>query len=85
MGPDEMHLLILRELAEELAQPLSIVFEKSCQSAEAPTDWKRGKITPTFKKRNKEDTGNHSSFSLTSGQKDHGTKPPGSFAKIHVE
>lgn len=41
MGPDDIHLLILRELAEELAKPLPIVFEKSCQSAEALTDWKR--------------------------------------------
>lgn len=65
MGPDKMHLLILRDLAEKVAKPLPIVLEKSCQSTEDPTDWKRGKVTLTFKKRNKEGTENYRSFSLT--------------------
>lgn len=74
MGPDKVHLLVLRQPAEEVAKPLPIVFEKSCPSTEAPTDWKMREATPTFKNRNKEDTGNYSSFSLTSDQKDHGNK-----------
>lgn len=47
MEPGEMHLLVLRERAEEVAKPLPMVCEKSGQSTEAPTDWKRGKGTPT--------------------------------------
>ena len=66
MGPSEIHPQFLRELVNEIANPLSIIFERSWQSCEVLIDWKRGNIPPIFKKGKKEDAGNYSPVSLVS-------------------
>uniref|UniRef100_A0A8C3BR72 Reverse transcriptase domain-containing protein n=1 Tax=Cairina moschata TaxID=8855 RepID=A0A8C3BR72_CAIMO len=59
MSPDGMHLRVLRELAE----PLSIIFERSWRTGEVPEDWRIANVALVFKKGRKEDSGN---YSLTS-------------------
>jgi len=66
MGPDGMHPRVLRELVDVIAEPLSIIFERSWRTGEVPQDWRKASVTPIFKKGNKEDPGNYRLVSLTS-------------------
>jgi len=66
MGLNGMHPGVLRELADVIAEPLSISFERSWRTGEVPEDWRKASVTPVFKKGKKEDPGNYRLVSLTS-------------------
>ncbi|KFP32754.1 RNA-directed DNA polymerase from mobile element jockey, partial [Colius striatus] len=66
MNPDGMHPRVLRELADVVAKPLSIIFEQSWRTGEVPEDWRKANVTPVFKKSRKDDPGNYRQVSLTS-------------------
>ncbi|GAB0184756.1 mitochondrial enolase superfamily member 1 [Grus japonensis] len=68
MGPDGIHLRVLRELAEVLTKPLSIIYQWSWLTEKVPVGQRLANVTPIYKKGWKEDPGNYRSVSLTSVQ-----------------
>ena len=71
-----MHPSMLKELANVIGRPLSIIFERLWQLGEVPDGWNRANIAPIFKKDKKEDPGNYRLVSLTLfSQEDYGANP----------
>ncbi|RMC12017.1 hypothetical protein DUI87_11150 [Hirundo rustica rustica] len=66
VGPDGIHPRLMRELADELVKPLSIIYQQSWLTGEVPNDWKLTNMTPIHKEDQKEDPGNYRPVSLTS-------------------
>jgi len=65
MGPDGIHPKVLKELVEELAKPLSIIYQQSWLTGEVPDDGRIASMTPIYKKGLKEDPRNYKLVSLT--------------------
>ena len=49
-GRDGMHPRVLKELHQELALPLYILFRKTLDEGTLPNAWKEGQVIPIFKK-----------------------------------
>ncbi|KAF4795088.1 hypothetical protein TURU_096084 [Turdus rufiventris] len=66
MGPDGIHPRAMRELADKLAKPLSIIYQKSWLTGEVPEEWKLTNMMSIHKKGRKDDPGNYRPGSLSS-------------------
>ncbi|BHF71211.1 hypothetical protein SprV_0401426600 [Sparganum proliferum] len=65
-GPDDIPPKLLKELAAELAKPLSMLFQASFEAGCLPADWKSARITPLHKGGSKTSANNYRPISLTS-------------------
>ena len=65
-GPDNFHPRILKELSNELSEPLFLIFSKSLTDGALPKIWKNAHVTPVYKKGEKCSPGNYMPISLTS-------------------
>ena len=64
-GHDKCHPHFLRELADEISDPLSKLFNKSMKEG-AHTSWRKAVITAIHKKGSRSDPGNYRPISITS-------------------
>ena len=65
-GPDEIHPRLLRETANVLAKPLSIIYNSSLRTERLPDQWKDAHISAMFKKGDRKQPNNYRPISLTS-------------------
>ena len=65
-GPDKIHPRLIKELSNELAGPLHLLFDKTISDGGIPKSWKEAEVKPIFKKGNKETPGDYRPVSLTS-------------------
>ena len=65
-GLDQIHPRVLKEAADILAHPLTLIYKKSVQTGQLPRNWLDAVITPIFKKDNKTLPENYRPVSLTS-------------------
>ena len=64
-GPDGMHPRVLKETAEAICTPLSIIFNKSLEEGKLPQSWKDAHITALHKKGSRQRAENYRPISLT--------------------
>ncbi|KAJ7418310.1 hypothetical protein WISP_59782 [Willisornis vidua] len=68
MRPDGIHPRVMRELANELAKLVSIIYQQSWLTGKVPDDWRLASLTPIHKKGRKDDQGKYRPVILISVQ-----------------
>ena len=64
-GPDGIPPRVWRELAEDLAVPLSVLYNLSIHTGVVPLEWRRAVVVALHKKGSRTDPGNYRPVSLT--------------------
>ena len=64
-GPDDIHPRLLREVAEYISEPISLLMNMSLDQSAIPNDWKNATICPVFKKGSPRLPVNYRPISLT--------------------
>ena len=65
-GPDKVHPRVLKELADEVAPILTMIYKSSLKTGLVPSDWRTANVAPIFKKGEHYDPANYRPVSLTS-------------------
>ena len=65
-GPDELHPRLLKELAQLIARPLTLLYQMSLDLGTVPDDWRIAYVSPIFKKGSRSKASNYRPVSLTS-------------------
>ena len=64
-GPDEIPSRVIKELSEELVEPVTLLYKISVESGKLPREWKTANVTPIYKKGGKSMAQNYRPVSLT--------------------
>ena len=63
-GPDGISALFLRQTAEIIAEPLTLIYNHSLNTGTVPLAWKRSNVTPVYKGGDTENPGNFRPISV---------------------
>ena len=66
-APDNRQPRVLMEVAEQVSEILTDIFNSSLESGQVPEDWRVTNVPPLFKKGSREELGNYRPVRLTSG------------------
>ena len=65
-GPDDIPLMLLKEVADGMATAITLLFQASINHGNSPSTWRKALVVPIIKKGSKSDARNYRPISLTS-------------------